>query len=82
MVVLYVIGIGRVATSCERLDVVVLLVFLQRLVLRVGHHHLSIDAGRVGTWRSFCIERHRIVLLLLLAKVSQKTQLVEGLVLI
>ena len=82
MMVLQIIGVGGIATGGNRLDIVVLLVLLQLLVLAVAHHHLCIDAGRVGTRLTFCIERHRIALLLFLVKVGQETELVEDFVLV
>ena len=82
MVVLYIIGISGIATSGDSLQVVVLLVFLQRLVLGVGNEHLSIDAGRVGTGFACRKKGYLIVFLLAFLQICEETQLVEGLVLV
>jgi hypothetical protein len=82
MVVLYIIGGCSVATSCDRLNERVVLVLLQLLVLLVAQQHLCIDTGRVGTGLPLGIEGHVIALLLFLAKVGKKTELIITLVLV
>ena len=82
MVVLDIIGVGGIATSGDRLDVIVLLVLLQVLVLAVAQHHLCEDTSRVGTWLTLGEERHGVLLLLVALKIDQETELVEGLILI
>ena len=82
MMVLDVVGIGCVATSRQRFDVVVLLVLLQFLVLGIAQYHLSKDAGRVGARFPFVHQCHRVLLLLLLVKIGQEAELVEGFILI
>ena len=82
VMVLHVVGIGRVTTGRQRFDVVVLLVFFQLLVLGVAQHHFCIYAGRVGTRLALGIEGDGVLLLSLLVEVGQKAELVEGVVLI
>ena len=82
MMVLDVVGIGCVATSRQRFDVVVLLVLLQFLVLGIAQYHLSKDAGRVGARFPFVHQCHRVLLLLLLVKIGQEAELIEGFILV
>ena len=82
MMMLDIIGIGGIATSCDRFDEVVLLVFLQTLVLGVAQYHFRKNAGGVGARFALSKERHRVLFLLLAFEVGQKAELVEGLVLI
>ena len=82
VMVLYIIGVGSVATCRDSFQEVVLLVLLQRLVFGVGHEHLRINTGRVGTGLTRCEQRHLIAFLLAFLQIDQKTQLVERLVLI
>ena len=77
-----IIGVGGIATSGDRLDEVVLLILFQTLVLGVAQHHFRKNAGGVGARFALSKERHRILLLFLALEVGQKTELVEGLVLI
>ena len=82
MVVLYIIGIGRIATSRQRFDIVVLLVLLQLLVLGIAQHHLCKHACCIWTRLALIVERHAVLLFLFLVDIGQEAQLVEGLVLI
>ena len=82
VVVLDIIGIGRIATSRQRFDIVVLLVLLQLFVLGIAQHHLCKYAGRIWARLTLVVERHAVLLFLLLVDISQKAQLVEGLVLV
>ena len=78
--VLYVIGVGTIATGGDRLDEVVVLVFLLDLV--VADQHFSKNPGRIGTWLPFIEELDFIFLCLFPFQVGQEAQLVVGLVLI
>ena len=82
MVVLDIIGVGRIATSRNRFDIVVLLVLFQLLIFGVAQYHFGKDASRIGTRFAFVHQRNGVLLLLFFVKIGQKAELVEGLVLI
>ena len=82
MMVLQIVGVGAIATYCNRFDIVVVLVLLLHLV--VAHQHLGKHTGRVfcGLVAGIAKQLYLVLLLLLGLQVDQEAQLVEHLVLI
>ena len=80
MMMLDIIRVGAVATSCDGLDEIVVLVLFLHLV--VADKHLRIDSGGVGAWFAFWREGHLIGGILLALEIGKEAELVERSVLI
>ena len=74
------IGVSTISTGSDGFQEVVVLVFL--LHLTIAHEQFCIDAGWILTGRAFCIEGHRVWLLLLRLQVCQETEFIEVVILI